>query len=158
AGHFASNEVVERFLLEARATAVLEHPHIVPIHEIGELSGQPFFTMPLLTGGSLQQLLTNGPLPAETAARVVQQVAEGVQYAHERGIVHRDIKPQNVLLQRDPTTPEAHSKGSTMPGKGSTMSGKGSIGADAPSITELPLVPRLTDFGLARLVQEGSGL
>lgn len=100
AGHFASSEAVERFKLEARATAGLDHPGIVPIFEVGELEGHPFLSMPFINGGSVQQLLAAGPLPPREAARLVQQVAEAVQYAHDRGIIHRDIKPHNILLQR----------------------------------------------------------
>jgi WD40 repeat protein len=147
AGHFASEQVLERFFLEARATAVLEHPHVVPIYETGELEGQPFFTMPLLTGGTLQQLVANGPLPPTVAARVAQQVADGVQHAHEHGIIHRDIKPQNILLQRETSGPDSGSKGSTVTGGSSSVT-------NDPS----PLIPRLSDFGLARYGQEGSGM
>jgi WD40 repeat protein len=97
-GHLAGTGAIERFQREARAAANLEHAGIVPIFEVGEIDGQHYFTMQLVSGGSLQEQLRDGPLPPRTAARLVLQVAEAVQYAHERGIIHRDIKPHNVLL------------------------------------------------------------
>lgn len=146
AGHFASPEAAQRFMQEAQATAALEHPHLVPIYETGELEDQPFFTMPLLNGGSLQQLLSQGPLPPLVAAHLMQQVAEGVQYAHERGIIHRDIKPQNILLQWDEVGDDG----------GWDSSAIGSNRADG--FRRGTPTPRLTDFGLARLALDGSGM
>jgi hypothetical protein len=87
------------YLSEVRAAMALRHEHILPVHEYDEVDGQPYFTMPLMAG-SLQDLLRDGPLPAEAAARLVEQVARAVQHAHEKRVLHRDIKPANVLLQR----------------------------------------------------------
>lgn len=101
AGQLASDEAVERFYAEARAAAQLDHPHIVPIYEIGELDGQHFFSMGLIEGGSLQDRVEKGPLPPEQAARLVATVADAVQYAHDHQILHRDLKPHNILLDRD---------------------------------------------------------
>src|SRR5439155_9097438 len=92
AGRLASPDDVERFQREARAAANLDHPGIVPVYEVGETDGHHYFTMALVPGGSLHQLLAEGPLPPQEAARLVQQVAEAVQYAHDQGILHRDIK------------------------------------------------------------------
>src|SRR5437773_1186166 len=83
---------------EARAAAKLDHPHIVPVYDVDEVDGQHYFTMQLLTGGTLQQWLQQGPLPPGQAAALVRRLAEAVQHAHERGVVHRDIKPANVLI------------------------------------------------------------
>jgi tetratricopeptide (TPR) repeat protein len=105
AGRFAAPETLERFRLEARAAAALNHPGIVQIYDVDEAEGRPFFTMEFVTGGSLQDALANGPLPPEQAARLLRHVAEAVQYAHEHGIIHRDLKPQNILLQQGPGDP-----------------------------------------------------
>lgn len=98
AGHFASNAEVARFRIEAEAAARLEHPHIIPVYEIGEESGRHYFTMKLVEGGSLGAALREGPLPPRRAALLIANVARAVHFAHERGILHRDLKPNNILL------------------------------------------------------------
>ena len=91
-----------RFLLEARAAATLDHPNICTIHEIGETpEGQLFIAMPLYTGETLQARLVRGPLPCEDAIAVALQITSGLQQAHEHGVVHRDVKPSNVMLLSD---------------------------------------------------------
>jgi tetratricopeptide (TPR) repeat protein/class 3 adenylate cyclase len=93
-----------RFLLEARAAAALDHPNICTIHEIGETAdGQLFIAMALYNGETLQARLERGPLPYEDAIAVAVQIARGLQQAHEHGIVHRDVKPSNVMLLADGT-------------------------------------------------------
>ena len=92
---------VHRFLNEARAAAKLHHPNIVPIHDFGVQDGQHYFTMDFIAGESLADILKRGPLPPREALRIALQVAEALHYAHEHGVVHRDIKPGNILLDSD---------------------------------------------------------
>lgn len=98
AGQLASDLDVRRFYTEAEAAAQLDHVGIVPIYEVGEHDGRHFFSMALVEGESLHELLKQGPLPPREAAELLIGVAEAVSYAHARGIVHRDLKPQNILL------------------------------------------------------------
>lgn len=101
AGQLASPASVQRFHIEAQAAARLDHPHIVPIYEIGEYEGQHYFSMKLLEGGTLgeEKLKAKGQkLNPEMIAGLVATVARAVHYAHQRGILHRDLKPTNILL------------------------------------------------------------
>jgi hypothetical protein len=90
----------ERFRLEALAAAGLAHPHIVPVFQVGEHDGQPFFTMQLIEGTTLARRLAAGPMPAREAARLLATVCNAVDYAHGRGVLHRDLKPSNILIDR----------------------------------------------------------
>ncbi len=121
AGALASAGEVQRFLREAEAAANLQHPNIVSIHEVGEHGGQHYFSMDYVEGRDLGALVQSGPLPAKLAARYVQVIADAIHFAHQRGILHRDLKPQNVLIN------------------------------DADQ-------PRITDFGLAKLISDDSRL
>jgi len=151
AGQLASAAQVQRFALEARAAARLDHPNIVPIYEVGEHQGQHFYSMKLIEGGSLADRIPNRRSPdsrdaqrknpdvdpppdapsssllshpcfdARHAASVIAEIARAVHYAHQRGILHRDLKPTNILLdERDE--------------------------------------PHIADFGLAKLMEDDSSL
>lgn len=90
-----------RFETEAVAAAGLRHPGIVQVHDVGWRDGEPFLAMELVEGGSLEERLRQGPLPPAEAATLIARVARAVQHAHDAGVVHRDLKPGNVLLAAD---------------------------------------------------------
>jgi WD40 repeat protein len=92
-----------RFQTEAEAVARLQHPNIVQVFEVGECRGTPYFSLEYCPGGSLRGHLQASPLPARRAAEVVQALAHGVQAAHSKGVIHRDLNPANVLLTEDGT-------------------------------------------------------
>lgn len=97
----ASREVIERFRTEAIAAAGLQHPGIVPIYESGIVAGQPFIAMAFINGENLAKKVLAGPLRPASAARIIERVAKAVDYAHQRGVIHRDIKPQNILIDEN---------------------------------------------------------
>src|SRR5687767_7715295 len=94
-------EVRERFLREARLAAKLSHPNIIPIHAVEESGGFVYYVMAFVEGETLADRVRNrGPLSSSEAARVLREVAWALAYAHGQGLVHRDVKPDNVLLER----------------------------------------------------------
>ncbi|MCI0541641.1 MAG: serine/threonine protein kinase [Verrucomicrobiales bacterium] len=105
-GQFAGASEIARFRQEAEAAAILDHPNIVPIYHVGECEGRPFFTMPLIEGGTVAASrksagLINSEMPTallRDAATVMAKVARAVHHAHQRGVLHRDLKPSNILL------------------------------------------------------------
>jgi serine/threonine protein kinase/tetratricopeptide (TPR) repeat protein len=97
-GNWATEAHVKRFRREAEAAASLEHPGIVPIHEVGERDGSCYFSMKFVEGGQLDEVIGREPMPPRSAAELIAKVARTVHYAHEHGILHRDIKPGNILL------------------------------------------------------------
>ena len=122
-----------RFRNEAEAMARLQHPNIIPIYEVGEHLCRPFFAMEYLVGGSLSELLGDVPQEPNAAARLVEGLARAMHYAHQRGVIHRDLKPGNILVA-GPAEPPGPMNG----------------------VATCPLVPdpvniKITDFGLAKL-------
>src|SRR5207248_4328194 len=97
-GHWATEAHLKRFRREAEAAAHLEHPGIVPIHEVGERDGSCYFSMKFIEGGQLDAVAKREPMPPRRAAELIAKVARIVHYAHEHQILHRDIKPGNILL------------------------------------------------------------
>jgi predicted Ser/Thr protein kinase len=97
-GQFASQADRERFEAEAQAAARLDHPGIVPVYEVGEIDGRPYFSMKHVRGTTLAQRLTEGPLAPREAAIMLAKVARAIHFAHMRGVLHRDLKPSNILL------------------------------------------------------------
>lgn len=96
--HETSAEARERLLAEARSASVLNHPNICTIYEVGDADGVPFIAMEFVTGRTLHSLVNSGGLAADTVAHLAPQIAGALAHAHERGVVHGDLKPQNVLV------------------------------------------------------------
>jgi serine/threonine protein kinase len=126
AGSLSSSGDSDRFLREARSVAQLRHPSIVPVFEIGQDSGVPYLVSEFVHGITLSDLLTSERLPPRAAAELVEEIANALDYAHKQGVIHRDVKPSNIMLEA--------------PGKNGALAG-------APS---RQYVPRLMDFGLAK--------
>jgi serine/threonine protein kinase len=97
----ADPEARERFVQEAQAAAALDHPNICTVHEIDEADGQTFIAMAHIKGESLRDKIAARPLDIDEALKIVIQIAEGLQEAHEKGVIHRDIKPANIMLAKN---------------------------------------------------------
>lgn len=95
------NTFVQRFRREAETAAQLNNPHVIPIHNYGEIDGRLYVDMRLIDGRDLQDVLADGPLEPGRAVRIVEQVATALHAAHKTGLVHRDIKPSNILIDED---------------------------------------------------------
>lgn len=87
-----------RFEREIKLVAALEHPSIVPVYDVGEEDGQPYFVMRYMPGGSLSNLIEQGKFSIQDTARIVEKIAQGLAYAHRKGVIHRDLKPDNILF------------------------------------------------------------
>jgi len=134
--HVSNPATLARFGDEAEAVARLHHPNIIEIYHVGEHQGRTFLALELVRDGSLADRLKAGPLAIPAALELVRTVALAVHHAHERGVIHRDLKPGNVLLQTTPTPP---------------------ANSDLSSTLVLPpswMQPKVCDFGLAKLIGE----
>jgi serine/threonine protein kinase/WD40 repeat protein len=128
----AAPQLLARFRTEAEALARLHHPNIVPIYDIGQFQGRPYFTMEYVAGPNLAEVLDGRAQDASASARLVEVLARAVHALHRAGLIHRDLKPANVLL---------------------AFSGRSEGGSGGTPLSERPLneaVPKITDFGLAR--------
>lgn len=96
--HLAHPQQVKRFYREAKAAGKLRHPHIVGVHEVGEINGQHFFSMDYIGGENLAQRLLRGRLAGAEAMRILLPIAEAVEFLHQNGVLHRDLKPSNILF------------------------------------------------------------
>ena len=140
AGFRVGPKQLARFRVEAEAVAHLQHPHIVQIHEVGEVDGHSFFSMEYVEGGTLAHRLATGPLPFGTAAELVEVLARAIHHAHARGIVHRDLKPANILLGKaEGSRINDESKAKATPGSDSSL-----------IIHHSSFLPKVSDFGLAK--------
>ncbi|MGI9327269.1 MAG: serine/threonine-protein kinase [Pseudomonadales bacterium] len=99
-GAQASADEQARFQAEVAAAATLDHPHIVPIYDVGTAEGYHYFGMKLINGQTLASKMAEGPLPEREAAELIMVVARAIQYAHQQGVIHRDLKPANILLDQ----------------------------------------------------------
>src|SRR6266404_6800160 len=99
-GQWASKAHLKRFRREAEPAASLDHPGIVPIYEVGERDGSCYFSMKLIEGGQLDEVVRREPMPIRRTVELIAKVARTVHYAHDHSILHRDIKPGNILLDK----------------------------------------------------------
>ncbi|MEZ4669335.1 MAG: protein kinase [Anaerolineae bacterium] len=89
-----------RFEREARIVAKLEHPHIVPVYDFDEVEGQPYLVMKIIEGQTLKRVLASGPLPLDQIVRIMDDIADALTYSHEHGVLHRDVKPSNIVIDQ----------------------------------------------------------
>jgi WD40 repeat protein len=141
---YASPEDIARFKSEAEAAASLDHPNIVPIYEVGRQGGRPFFSMKMVSGGSLISRLTELRTRPRCCAALMVKVARAIHHAHQRGVLHRDLKPSNILLDRATEGPDGPPVYAVTPPAGD------------PGRIEWLGEPMVTDFGLAKLVGGGA--
>jgi hypothetical protein len=129
----ATEEQLARFRIEAEALARLQHPNVVPIYDIGQLQGHPYFTMEYIAGPSLADMLDGRPQDVAASARLVEVLARAVDAVHQCGIIHRDIKPANILFQTTEHTEDTERRLSV-----------------SSVCSVVSWIPKISDFGLAK--------
>lgn len=102
-GRLASSIDIARFRSEAESAARLDHPHIVPVYEVGTFENRPYFSMKLIEGTTLARRIIDGPIPNREAAEIMLPICRAIGDAHRRGVLHRDLKPSNILIEADGT-------------------------------------------------------
>jgi serine/threonine-protein kinase len=126
--HFAADpEFVGRFEQEAKIIARLQHVHILPVHDYGTAEGYTYIVMPFVETGTLGDLLQGEPLPLDQIRKITTQVSRALQHAHSQGMVHRDVKPTNILIDQDGNC-LLTDFGITKVVEGTTGAGSGSFG------------------------------
>ncbi|MEQ1828133.1 MAG: serine/threonine-protein kinase [Pirellula sp.] len=135
-----------RFQREAELASSLQHPNIVPIHEVGLSGGFPFFSMEYVEGGSLAEAIRNRPFRPEVAAQLMSIVARAVDFAHSKGVVHRDLKPGNILLAPS-KRPEAILLSVQGLQRGTSVTSD--VGKPSGILEAIRVEPKIVDFGLA---------
>lgn len=149
---------IYRFQREAMVVAQLEHPHIVPVYDVGEHEGQPFLVMRLLRGGTLRHRLTSGTLTPTDLVHILQQVAQALDAAHSRGVVHCDIKPSNILFDEHGTAFVADFGVAKVLGSSSQITASGLVGTPSymspEQFTGRSLDGRSDQYSLAIIVYE----
>jgi serine/threonine protein kinase len=146
--HLASDADRARFQAEAKCVAMLQHPNIVTIHEVGTAEGQAYFCMEYVEGPSLaERLAKDGPMPPRDAARLVVAITRAVQHAHEQSVLHRDLKPSNILLSAECGVRSAELKTEEQ-----------SPSSHSALRTPHSALPKVGDFGLAKRIDGAESL
>jgi WD40 repeat protein/serine/threonine protein kinase len=143
AGNLAGPQDMDRFLREARSVARLRHPSIVSVHEVGQANSIPYLVSDFVDGVTLADMLTGRRPTFRETAELIAQVADALQYAHDHGVIHRDVKPSNIMLEKaEPGTRSSRNSQSSL---GSSLNATSSRRPAVPAFT-----PRIMDFGLAK--------
>jgi serine/threonine protein kinase len=150
-------EWTQRFRQEAEAIAGVDHPHIVPIYEIGEQDGLPFYSMKYVEGGSLKDCLQQYATDPRLAARLLATVARAMHHAHQRGFLHRDLKPGNILLRRKSEIRNAKSEARNPKAEPGIVPGMDIAPSDF-GFRISDLEPMVTDFGLVKRIERDGSL
>ncbi len=149
AERFASESFPKRLLLEAEATARLQHPNIVQIYEVDQHAGHPFLALEYISGGTLAAWMERRPQDPRDAAQIIREVARAIQFAHEKGVIHRDLKPSNLLLQ-----PLSSARGNIDQPR--SLDATPAIATPSARLRLNEMLIKVADFGLAKLMEVGT--